>query len=429
MTISINVNGLSLCHQSSDGVSAATLPDVCKTPPNSLPVPYPNIAFSRDLAKGTTTVTADGGNKCANYGSEFSKSTGDEPGTLGGVKSGTFIKEATWITYSFDVKLEGKGACRLTDKMFHNHQNTVNMAGLLQPTLEMAAREGDIFFLCFLLCKAIMEGQGRQSTIDNQLTALDLASGGHSPYKPEVPYNMRQVPPAHIPKDWKFPDYLSMRFFQGGKGPVPIIQSMRDYGSGNKPGDVKIPDVSILNDPTKPPAGTNIRSVVEMKFPGDSNPLGSASANDQVASYERIANQDGTNPSGEVIQLDAIRCGCAEGSPVPRLIPELEKENEKSKKRVPQTVPQPVPQPAPGGIRIPSPSPAFVQGLSGVGQMLGGGALMIVSGGAAGVLALDDVTGIGVVDDALIPVAAAGVVGGGALFVHGAQDVLHAFGF
>ncbi|MEZ6063190.1 MAG: DUF4150 domain-containing protein, partial [Planctomycetaceae bacterium] len=83
------------------------------------------------------TIHADGGNMCAKYGSEFFKSTGDEAGVGGGVKSGTFIKEATWITYSFDVKLEGKGACRLTDKMFHNHQNTVNAAGLLQKILEL----------------------------------------------------------------------------------------------------------------------------------------------------------------------------------------------------------------------------------------------------------------------------------------------------
>src|SRR5262249_33995860 len=113
----------------------ATMPDMCKTPPNSLPMPYPNIAFSSNLAKSTTTVKADGGNMCANYGSEFSSSVGDEAGTLGGVKSGTFMKEATWITYSFDVKLEGKKACRLTDKMFHNHQNTVNMGGELQKAI------------------------------------------------------------------------------------------------------------------------------------------------------------------------------------------------------------------------------------------------------------------------------------------------------
>jgi hypothetical protein len=129
MPVKININNLTLCHKGSNGVSTATLPDMCKTPTpgGPQPMPYPNVAMSSDLAKGTTTITADGGNMCANYGSEFCKSTGDEAGTVGGVSSGTFIKEATWMTYSFDVKLEGKAACRLTDKMFHNHQNTVNI--------------------------------------------------------------------------------------------------------------------------------------------------------------------------------------------------------------------------------------------------------------------------------------------------------------
>ena len=131
MPVTININNLSLCHKASGGMSIATIPDVCKTPSpgGPIPIPYPNIAFEQDLAKGTTTIKADGGNMCANYGSEFFKSTGDEPGVAGGVASSVFIKEATWITFSFDVKYEGKGACRLTDKMFHNHQNTVNLGG------------------------------------------------------------------------------------------------------------------------------------------------------------------------------------------------------------------------------------------------------------------------------------------------------------
>ena len=151
MSVTININNLSLCHKGSNGISTATIPDVCKTPSpgGPVPIPYPNIAFSKDLMKGTTTVSADGGNMCANYGSEFFKSTGDEPGVVGGVASSTFIKEATWITYSFDVKFEGKAACRLTDKMFHNHQNTVNLGGEIQKPVvltppECAAMWGEI---------------------------------------------------------------------------------------------------------------------------------------------------------------------------------------------------------------------------------------------------------------------------------------------
>lgn len=45
------------------------------------------------------------------------------------------MKEATWLTYSFDVQLEGKNACRLTDKMLMNHGNTVCLAGEIQPIL------------------------------------------------------------------------------------------------------------------------------------------------------------------------------------------------------------------------------------------------------------------------------------------------------
>ncbi|WP_437293137.1 DUF4150 domain-containing protein [Sorangium sp. So ce426] len=132
MPVTINVNGLSLCHRGSDGISVATAPDVCLTPPG-VPVPYPNIAYSADLAGGTGTVFADGGNSIAHRPSIFATSTGDEPGTMGGVVSGTFMKEASWLTFSADVKIEGHAACRLTDKMLHNHGNTFNCAGEQQP--------------------------------------------------------------------------------------------------------------------------------------------------------------------------------------------------------------------------------------------------------------------------------------------------------
>ncbi len=153
MPVTININNLTLCHKGSNGISTATLPDVCKTPSpgGPVPIPYPNIAFSMDLMKGTTTVKADGGMMCAHYGSEFFKSTGDEPGVAGGVVSSTFIKEATWMMFSFDVKLQGKAACRLTDKMFHNHQNTVNMSGLRQK--KISTGKWDMDCLLKILCK------------------------------------------------------------------------------------------------------------------------------------------------------------------------------------------------------------------------------------------------------------------------------------
>jgi hypothetical protein len=145
MPVSVKVNGVanSLVHKGSNGISMATMPDVCKTPSpgGPVPIPYPNISQSATLAKGTTTVKADGGMMIANKGSEFSLSNGDNPGVAGGVKSSTFMKESTWILYSFDVKMDGKNACRLTDKKFQNHQNTVDLAGTLQQFLRMTPEE------------------------------------------------------------------------------------------------------------------------------------------------------------------------------------------------------------------------------------------------------------------------------------------------
>lgn len=134
VTIKVNGTSLSLVHKFSTGITTATIPDVCKTPSpgGPVPVPYPNIANSIALSSGTTTVKGDKA-MAANKGSKFALSNGDNPGVAGGVKSSTFMKEATWILYSFDVKMDGKSVARLTDKMFHNAQNAANLGGLQQP--------------------------------------------------------------------------------------------------------------------------------------------------------------------------------------------------------------------------------------------------------------------------------------------------------
>jgi hypothetical protein len=130
----------SLVHKGSNHVSIATIPDVCKTPSpgGPVPIPYPNISQSATLAKGTTSVKADGGMMIAIKGSEFSLSNGDNAGVAGGVKSSTFMKESTWILYSFDVKMEGKGACRLSDKKFQNHENTADLMGTVGAPVSIA---------------------------------------------------------------------------------------------------------------------------------------------------------------------------------------------------------------------------------------------------------------------------------------------------
>lgn len=121
------VNNLGLTYKSTIGISTASLPDVCKTPSpgGPVPVPYPNIATQSSLRKGTKTVKAMNGKMIAVKGSEYGQSNGDNAGTAGGIKSSSFMKESSWITYSFDVKADGKNVCRHTDKSFHNHKNTM----------------------------------------------------------------------------------------------------------------------------------------------------------------------------------------------------------------------------------------------------------------------------------------------------------------
>lgn len=132
-TVKVNgvVNGL--VHKGGSWLSIATVPDVCKTPTpgGPVPLPYPNISQSSTLSGGTTTVKVDGGNMAAIKGSKFAVSSGDEPGTVGGVKSNTFKQASTWISYSFDVKLDGKNACRFTDKKFQNNENTIDAMGVI----------------------------------------------------------------------------------------------------------------------------------------------------------------------------------------------------------------------------------------------------------------------------------------------------------
>lgn len=165
MAITIIVNDLSLAHKGCMGTAVATVPDVCKTPSpgGPVPVPYPNMVMAADLMKGTKTVTADGGQMIAIKGSELFKSTGDEAGAAGGVTSNTFIKEATWMLYSFDVMIEGANACRLTDKLFMNHQNTVCLGGWMEAYLRANRRKNEAD-----ACKALgdyiddMIGEGRK---------------------------------------------------------------------------------------------------------------------------------------------------------------------------------------------------------------------------------------------------------------------------
>ncbi len=126
MGTKVFANGRGIATEDGGGQSIV-FPDVCKTPSpgGPIPLPYPNIGRSADASDGPKTVSVNGKIpmvKDAKYGS----TKGDEAGTAGGgVLSNSTQGPAEFMQYSFDVKFEGRNACRLGDPLFHNKKNAM----------------------------------------------------------------------------------------------------------------------------------------------------------------------------------------------------------------------------------------------------------------------------------------------------------------
>ncbi|WP_224242014.1 DUF4150 domain-containing protein [Hyalangium gracile] len=120
-------NGRSILHKGDGNTHVSAPPDVCKVPTPGGPVPTPFVNSAQDsmLSKGSKTTTI-AGNAIALADSEISLSSGDEPGTLGGLVSSKFKGKMTWSGSSTDVKVEGKGVTRFLDPTMHNG-NTFNV--------------------------------------------------------------------------------------------------------------------------------------------------------------------------------------------------------------------------------------------------------------------------------------------------------------
>lgn len=116
-------NSRGIAHKGSGGMSIV-FPDVCKTPIGNsvVPIPYPNLGKSSDTTKGPKSVKTDKKMPMVKK-AQYSTSTGDEPGTQKGIKSGSTKGVCEFMMYSFDVKFEGKNVCRMGDPLFHNKKN------------------------------------------------------------------------------------------------------------------------------------------------------------------------------------------------------------------------------------------------------------------------------------------------------------------
>jgi hypothetical protein len=329
MPITIKVNGpnLTLVHKFSSGISTATIPDVCKTPSpgGPVPIPYPNIAQSITLSKGTTSVKSDKA-MAAVKGSKFALSNGDNAGVAGGVKSSTFMKEATWILYSFDVKLNGKNAARFTDKMFHNSQNTVNLAGVLQQVLvDAGCTPDEANAICDALCetqakydRGELKGSGSCSRdFENRINQLKENGRLGDGIKPEQAFFMPRGNKPPVPIDPMAPGNVlgTMVDFLGSHG-IDLIPSM---GPGGTPSrgfirqvtsyfkempwqkKVRFPDLIVERG--------GARKVFDAKFNYESQ-LGKGMrdkfSDDQLDAYRKISKPPGQDPTA----LTPEGCGC-----------------------------------------------------------------------------------------------------------------------
>ncbi len=143
MPRSVFANGRNFSHKGSGYQSICMAPDVCKTPVGSVtvPIPYPVVSQVSSLDKGTTSVKIDG-NSTAIESSTHSMCSGDEPGVAKGIISGTTGSKTHFVTYSFDVKAEGKGVIRHMDMTTMNNRNTIGMnIGSVSPAVMAVALE------------------------------------------------------------------------------------------------------------------------------------------------------------------------------------------------------------------------------------------------------------------------------------------------
>ena len=158
--------------------------------------------------------------------------------------------------------------------------------------------------ICSVICKCnampAIGAQGqtlKQQCVSGRLKAMDALTDHQSPYKAEVNYDMSKDPPAPIMSSsmvTKTHDYLPgwiQKYWPGGlSGYTPGV------------GNIRRPDVVVVNDPSLPPTQDNLKNVVEIKFPPDTIDL------KQHAAYEEIAGEP-----DKVVKMGPSDCGCSDG--------------------------------------------------------------------------------------------------------------------
>jgi len=106
------------------GSGTANAPvDVCKTPPFSEPIPYPNIATNATAVPSQYRIMING-QPTLNLASTNPTSSGDEAGAYGGVVSSTIKGPCMATKGSLAYMVGGSPAVRTLDPTTHNLANS-----------------------------------------------------------------------------------------------------------------------------------------------------------------------------------------------------------------------------------------------------------------------------------------------------------------
>lgn len=107
------------------GVDLA-FPDVCKTPPALLPIPYPNVALGPTSIPNAWNILMVGG-PAHNMATVTPFTNGDNPGIGMGLVSSSVMSTKRDLTGAFTVLIRGTPATRMTSLTLQNRCNMVGM--------------------------------------------------------------------------------------------------------------------------------------------------------------------------------------------------------------------------------------------------------------------------------------------------------------
>lgn len=129
MSCHVFANGNLIACKVASGKTVAATPDVCLSPPappaGPPPLPYPSMATASDMADGSSSVLIKDEPVMLKDKSYFSKCNGDEAATKSfgmGVVSHQIQGKVNFVSWSMDVKFEGKNVPRHLDRTAHNEQ-------------------------------------------------------------------------------------------------------------------------------------------------------------------------------------------------------------------------------------------------------------------------------------------------------------------